>query len=409
VLIFKQKKTSMKKITLLLSLVFVFPCLAQSNEIYGIARNNNPDVTYLAKVNTTNGLIQDISTTSYSPSLANFSFTVDPLLGIYYYSGVDTFIGLDMNTGELVYENPITTSLEPIFQYFIYNEITQEIIGIERGGIESGVYLSKIDPTTGIVTPISANAFANTNTITIGGAAIDMVNQWYHIFSDGRILSVDIETGNIVHDPIVDTSEYENFNNLIYNPADRNLYSIGRNSNPNELFFVQMDPITGAVTTISPTSIGEALELEGSALDPFSNIYYFKRPNPTTLVAIDVTTGMEVNATPFDFSASNGAYFEYFYFGGETSSLLLSNDEFSDKPFVNIYPNPTNDILHVAGSNISRTIVYTITGQEIDDFESINAGAEDIKLDVSGYKAGIYFVKVFNEQMEAVTLKFLKE
>ena len=103
----------MKIITLLLSLVFVLPSFAQSNEIYGITRNNNPDVTYLAKVNTTNGFIQDISDTSYSPYLSNFSFAVDPLLGIYYYTGIDTFIGLDMNTGELVYENPITTSLEP--------------------------------------------------------------------------------------------------------------------------------------------------------------------------------------------------------------------------------------------------------------------------------------------------------
>jgi hypothetical protein len=388
-------------------LVFVLPNFAQSNEIYGITRNNNPDVTYLAKVNTTNGLIQDISNTSYSPSIANFSFTVDPLLGIYYYSGTDTFIGLDMNTGDLVSENPITTSLEPIFQYFIYNEITEEIIGIERGGVESGVYLSKIDPETGIVTPISTIAFANTNTITIAGAAIDMVNQWYHIFSDGRILSVDIETGEVVHDPVVDTSEYENFNNLIYNPADRNLYAIGRNNNPNELFFIQINPITGAVTTISPASIGEALALEGSALDPFSNIYYFKRPNPTTLVAIDVTTGLEVNATPFDFSSSNGAFFGYFYFGGETMSLLLSNDDFSVEPFIKIFPNPTRDILHVAGEKISRITVYTSIGQEIGNFEYTNT--KDINIDVSTYKAGIYFVHVYHEQQEAVTLKFIKE
>lgn len=246
----------MKKFLLLACLFFVLSNFAQNNQIYGISRNSNPDVTYLATVNTFNGQINDISDTSYAIGVANFSFTVDPILGIYYFSDIDSFIGLDMNTGALVHQNPITTSQEPIFQNFMYNEITQEIIGIERGGVDSGVYLSKIDPATGVVTPISTTPFADTNTITVAGTAIDLQNQWYHLFSEGRILSVDIATGTVVHSPLVDTSEFENFNNLIYNAADRKLYAIGRNNNPAELFFIQLDPITGAVTTISPTSIG---------------------------------------------------------------------------------------------------------------------------------------------------------
>ena len=244
----------MKKILLVLCLFFVLPNFAQNNQIYGISRNSNPDVTYLATVNTINGQIGDISDTSYAIGVANFSFTVDPILGIYYFSDIDTFIVLDMNTGELVHQNAMTTSQEPIFQNFMYNEITQEIIGLERGGVDSGVFLSKIDPATGVVTPISTSPFADTNTITVAGTAIDLQNQWYHVFSEDRILSVDISTGAVVHSPIVDTSEFAYFNNLVYNAADRKLYAIGRNNSPAELFFVHINPITGAVNTISPTS-----------------------------------------------------------------------------------------------------------------------------------------------------------
>jgi len=394
----------MKKFILLVSLLSVLPYFAQTNEIYGIARNNNPNVTYLAKVNTTNGLIQDISTTSHSEYIANFSFTVDPNLGIYYYSGLNNFIGVDMNTGELVQDNPIITSGLPIFQNFIYNEITQEIIGIERGGIDDGVYLSKIDPETGIVTQISTSSFANS--VTVAGCAIDLGNQWFHLFSEGKILSLDIETGAVVHEPIVDTSEFENFNNLTYNPADGNLYAIGRNSSPNELFFVKINPITGAVNTISPTSLGESLALEGSALDPFSGVYYFKRPNPLSIVGVSINTGLEVSATTFDFSESNGAFFGYFYFGGQVGELL-SNDDFSNKPDVFIYPNPAENILNVAGNSISRISMHSVLGQQVANLEYNDE--KTIKLDIGIYAKGVYFLKVYNNQQETTTLKFIKK
>ncbi|MFC4635533.1 T9SS type A sorting domain-containing protein [Dokdonia ponticola] len=395
----------MKKILLIICLFFVLPNFAQNNQIYGISRNNNPNVTYLATVNTFNGQISDISTTSYAIGVANFSFTVDPILGIYYFSDIDSFIGLDMNTGALVHQNPITTSQEPIFQNFMYNEITQEIIGIERGGADSGVYLSKIDPATGIVTPISTSPFADTNTITVAGSALDLQKQWYHIFSDGRILSVDITTGTVVHDPVVDTSEFAYFNNLFFNAADRKLYAIGRNSTPAELFLTQIDPITGDVITISPTSLGESLALEGSALDPISGIYYFKRPNPISMVGVDVITGEEVSETPFDFTQSNGAFFGHYYFGGETAQLLAT-DEFLIETDVTIFPNPTSDILQVDGNNISRIQVYAFTGQELVNSDYTNE--ERIQLDVSAYPEGVYFLKVFNNNQASSTLKFIK-
>lgn len=395
----------MKKFLLVACLLFVLSTFAQDNQIYGISRNSNPNVTYLATVNTFNGQINDISDTSYAIGVANFSFTVDPILGVYYYTDGNSFIGLDMNTGALVHQNPITTSQEPIFQNFMYNEITQEIIGIERGGFDSGVYLSKIDPDTGVVTSISTSPFADTNTITVAGSALDLQNQWYHIFSEDRILSVDIVTGDVLHNPLVDTSEFAFFNNLFFNAADRKLYAVGRNSSPAELFLTQIDPITGAVTTISPTSIGESLALEGSALDPIMGIYYFKRPNPTSIVGIDVTTGEEVSETPFDFNQSNGAFFGHFYFGGQTAQLLAT-DDFLAETDITVYPNPTSDILQVAGNSISRIQVYSVTGQELVNSEYTNENS--VQLNVSDYSKGVYFLKVFTNNQASNTLKFIK-
>lgn len=393
----------MKKIILITAFLSTFTCFAQSDEIYGISRNSNPNVTYLAKVNTANGVIQDISDTSHAPFIANFSFTVDPVAGIYYYTDGDTFIGVDMNTGALVQQNPVTTSQLPIFQNYIYNEITQEIVGLERGGFNEGFYLSKIDPTTGIVTPISTSPLSGS--FVAAGAAIDLRNQWFHVFSEGKILSIDIETGSIVHEPVVDTSAFENFNNLFYNPVDRGLYVLGRNNDPQELFLTQIDPITGVVTTISPSSLGESLALEGSALNPATGIYYFKRPFPINIVGVDINTGEEVSATPFDFTTSNGGFFGHFYFGGETARFL-SNDDFFDDTNLNIHPNPTENILQVSGNSISKLSIYSITGQLVESRDYSNVSS--ITLDIGKYNNGVYLLEVFNDKQQVSISKIIK-
>lgn len=397
----------MKTFLLLICLFLFENGFTQSNDIYGIARNNNPNVTFLAKINTTTGLVEDVSDTSYSEYISNFSYTVDPFLGIFYYSGYNTFEGIDMNTGDLVYSNPITTSELPYFQSFIFNEVTGEIIGLERGGSwgSGQVKLAKINPVNGVVTTISPNSLAGT--FVHSGYDIDIVNQWYHFFAEGKLLSVDVESGEIIHEPTVDTSQFANFNNLQYNAADGHLYAIGRNSSPAELFLVRLDPITGGVEAISPTSLGQVLELEGAAIDPFNEVFYFKRPNPSSLVGVDLNTGLEVSATPFDFSESNGAFFDYLYFGGITQSLILSTTEFQNRFQVELFPNPAQDFIKLKGDFIEKVELFSLTGKKIKQWKP--KSNNDIQLDISRYNQGIYLLKVEGKNKEVKTFKLIKK
>ncbi|WP_438962985.1 T9SS type A sorting domain-containing protein [Nonlabens sp.] len=400
----------MRSFLFFITVIFFLPCSAQNNQLYGISRNSNPNVTYLATVDASNGFINDVSSNSYAVGVANFSFTVDPNADIYYFTDSNSLIGIDLNTGTLVHQNPITTSQGTIFQNFIYNELTQEIIGIERGGASSGVYLSKIDPTTGVVTAISTTPFANTSAINMAGSALDLRRQWYHIFSQDRILSVDINTGAVVHNPLFDTTDFAYFNNLFFNPVNQKLYAIGRNSNPAELFLTQINPITGAVTTVSPTSIGIALELEGSALDPVNGIYYCKRVgvnggNVSRLAGIDVITGLEVSSTSFDFSQSNGAYFGHFYYGGPTVQLLSNEDQLSSKA-VTLYPNPTVGSVTLEGDSISQILLYSLTGKLLLDRKYGNE--QSVQLDVKDFNDGVYLMKVFHTDESSESFKLIK-
>jgi len=124
------------------------------------------------------------------------------------------------------------------------------------------------------------------------------------------------------------------------------------------------------------------------------------------MVGIDVNTGVEVSATPFDFSQSNGAFFGHFYFGGQTAQLLAT-DDFLNETGIRLYPNPTNDILQVDGNSISSISVYSVTGQQL--VNSNHTNEDNVQLDVSTYAKGVYFLKVDTNNQASKTLKFVKK
>ena len=394
----------MEKLILLLALFFAIPNFAQSNEIYGITRSTNPNVTYLAKVNTNTGIVEDIADASHAEYISFFGHAVDPNLGIYYLTTASfRIIGVDMNTGVIVSDQPITTSVRPNFMNFLYNESTQELIGLELGGgFNTGVYLSRINPLTGVVDPISDNPIAGY--VESINYTLDVVNQWFHVISDGKIISVDVATGNIVHEPTWDNSEISIIINLQYNAADGLLYAIGRGNS--QTFLVQIDPITGDVNVLSPQSLGSSVQFTGSVIDPFADVFYYVRPQPSEFVGVDMNTGLEVSTVPFDLSASEGTLFGSFYFGGITLQLALSDEDFTQEVEVSIYPNPTQNMLYVEGKSISQITLYSITGRQLANWKYDNE--EAIQLNMSKYNEGIYFLKVSNAAQETKTLKFVK-
>jgi hypothetical protein len=69
---------------------------------------------------------------------------------------------------------------------------------------------------------------------------------------------------------------------------------------------------------------------------------------------------------------------------------------------ISIYPNPVQNVLFVKniGSNDTEIRVYDILGKLIE----IQKTTESTQIDVSGYRQGVYFLKIGNS-----THKFIKE
>ena len=84
----------------------------------------------------------------------------------------------------------------------------------------------------------------------------------------------------------------------------------------------------------------------------------------------------------------------------------LSNSDFAKGPSFKIYPNPTNDFIHIQGienQRISQAKIFDVNGRLV----SISQNLQDNKLDVSQLFSGVYILKIETENGEA-NIRFIK-
>ncbi len=79
--------------------------------------------------------------------------------------------------------------------------------------------------------------------------------------------------------------------------------------------------------------------------------------------------------------------------------------DFSDKANdVNVFPNPANSVLNLQGLTIGNNVkVMNTLGETLSDFSNVTG--TQLKIDISSYAAGVYFISTSNGQ----TIKFVKQ
>ncbi len=88
------------------------------------------------------------------------------------------------------------------------------------------------------------------------------------------------------------------------------------------------------------------------------------------------------------------------------NQAALSSEEFSPFATISIVPNPANDYFTISG-DISKTEIYSVTGQLIKSYESIFNS--DYQYNIQDLNKGIYLVKVFDAQNKSKTMKLIKK
>lgn len=139
--------------------------------------------------------------------------SIDPHQMIYYYSAVDTLVGIDLYTGAIYSQTSIQLPPNAYFENFTYSCADTSIYGLTRQNYFSTVYdsilqqyinvfdsasirLSKINPTTGAVTIISPYSLALSSTLN-GSCFIDPTTMTYYFSTGANIVGVSLSTGLI--------------------------------------------------------------------------------------------------------------------------------------------------------------------------------------------------------------------
>ncbi|MCC7029664.1 MAG: T9SS type A sorting domain-containing protein [Chitinophagaceae bacterium] len=139
--------------------------------------------------------------------------SIDPHQMVFYYSAVDTLVGIDLYTGSVYSQAAIQLPPHAFFENFTYSCADSSIYGLTRQNYFVTVYdsvlqqfvdlldsttirLSKIDPATGIVSYISPSGIALGATLN-GSCFIDPNTMTYYFSTGPDLVGVSLLTGLI--------------------------------------------------------------------------------------------------------------------------------------------------------------------------------------------------------------------
>ncbi len=198
--------------------------------IYGMVPNNfystyfdSLSMTYIdvldstqirfGSINPVSGQYTIIGNQSFQNLYTLAGNSIDPFQMVYYYSAVDTLIGIDLYDGSIYSEVPIQMQPFGIFENIAYSCADTTIYGLSRQNYTSLVYdslfmdyievidsttfrLSKIDPNTGVVTFISPYNIQAGGNLT-GGSYIDPNSMTYYFNNGNKIVGISLISGLI--------------------------------------------------------------------------------------------------------------------------------------------------------------------------------------------------------------------
>jgi hypothetical protein len=176
----------------------------------------------------------------------------------------------------------------------------------------STIRLGSVNPITGVVSNLNTSEY--TLAINLNGATINPYSNRYYISSGFRLLTFNMNSGNIVNNvPITGPFTSASFQNYRFNPSDTTIYGMVPNNFYSTYFdstimsnievldsiqirFASIDPTTGVYSLIGNTSFDNLYTLAGNSIDPYQMLYYYSAVD--TLIGIDLYTGAQYSAVP---------------------------------------------------------------------------------------------------------------
>ena len=179
---------------------------------------------------------------------------------------------------------------------FSFSQLGNTMYGLARTTNPAAVYIATMDPVTGIATNIGQTSVSSS--INLTGAALNPYNNRFCFFGDNGLKSVDLSTGQFTNTATINNPNGTGYFDLFrFNTSDSLMYGLSRRNitNPQTgqvtgaMYLATINEITGTITEISPSSIGQSFAYSGSAIDPHQMVFYYS--NGSQLVGLDMYTG----------------------------------------------------------------------------------------------------------------------
>lgn len=237
-----------------------------------------------------------------------------------------------------------------------------------------------------------------------------LIYQFQYLLSDGVNVNIIVPkdlNGDGLIDLIIDTSHDELQQNIYWM---ENLNGLGSFSDP-KFIFEKGNLLLNSIRSYD-------LDLDGdndilvSLYNPsnFGSISWFKNTNAQgvfssqQIISTEVARAMDATAEDIDGDSKidviSASSFDNKLAWYKNNTLDISENYVTN---YQIYPNPTTGLLSIESKEqISKISIYTILGQIIETKQNTN------QIDLSKAEAGVYFLKIENENGNSQTHKIVK-
>lgn len=264
-----------------------FPAFAAS--IYGLNIPVAGTVDF-GQIDPTTGAFSQIATMPGGTILSTGVKPENPIIGEYYFSagGSGTLAVLQSGT------NRTLATTVPLLGF---DTSKNRLVGMTTDG--TGNHLTLIDPASGAQTVLTTSFAPFSQSFVSGAAAINTVGREAYILASGNtLLTVDADTGALIRSVSLSRSIT---GGLVWNGVTGTLYDLSTVS-AGDHRLVSVDPATGAVTIISPSSVASSLTSNERAIAIRDGVLYVATSS-SSYNAIDLKTGLLKSTIPSSASA----------------------------------------------------------------------------------------------------------
>ncbi|MCJ8290453.1 MAG: hypothetical protein HRT58_12370 [Crocinitomicaceae bacterium] len=218
--------------------------------LYSLFLNTNGD-TYLGTIDWQSGNVNILSPTPLPSGVGNFTSSLDPFNNQFIYLNGSALVTVDLSTGTVVYNSVLSTAAQGYVHSMEFDcGSSNSLYGVFIFGYSWR--LGQINNSNGNVSLLPANAV--NIPLTIGASSIDPINESYYLLANDTIISLDLNSGNILSFETLSNSTITDYV-IIENDFNCGESGIESHSNNESKNLIQILDITGRITDFIPNTI----------------------------------------------------------------------------------------------------------------------------------------------------------